>query len=236
MPQTSGSIDQLANRSGAILAQRCNGNGAINTQRCNRPRQGLAVAIKSTSTPSTSAASVRLNADGSAILLTSTSDMGQGAQTALAQIVADELALPFERVTVTFPDSDITPYDKSTSSSRATFHMGKAAQIAVGQIREQLFHAAAKALEARVEDLELRDQPLASKGRAGKEPDLSAALQGDLRRGQRQLVRQPHAAHTRRCRCHDRSRQRFVVLVLLCRRRRGRSRHRNRQSARLASR
>ena len=44
--------------------------------------KGLAVAIKSTSTPSTSAASVRLNADGSAILLTSTSDMGQGAQTA----------------------------------------------------------------------------------------------------------------------------------------------------------
>ncbi len=144
--------------------------------------KGLAVAIKSTSTPSTSAASVRLNADGSAILLTSTSDMGQGAQTALAQIVADELALPFERVTVTFPDSDITPYDKSTSSSRATFHMGKAAQIAVGQIREQLFHAAAKALEARVEDLELRDSRLQVKGvpeRSLTYPQLFKAIYGE---------------------------------------------------------
>jgi CO/xanthine dehydrogenase Mo-binding subunit len=144
--------------------------------------KGLAVAIKSTSTPSTSAASVRLNADGSAILLTSTSDMGQGAQTALAQIVADELALPFERVTVTFPDSDITPYDKSTSSSRATFHMGKAAQIAVGQIREQLFHAGAKALEARVEDLELRESRLRVKGVPEKNltyPQLFKAIYGE---------------------------------------------------------
>jgi len=144
--------------------------------------KGLAVAIKSTSTPSTSAASVRLNADGSAILLTSTSDMGQGAQTALAQIVADELALPFERVTVTFPDSDITPYDKSTSSSRATFHMGKAAQIAVGQIREQLFHAAAKSLEARVEDLELRDSRMQVKGvpeRSLTYPQLFKAIYGE---------------------------------------------------------
>ena len=194
------------------------------------------MAIKSTSTPSTSAASVRLNADGSAILLTSTADMGQGAQTALAQIVADELALPFERVTVTFPDSDITPYDKSTSSSRATFHMGKAAQIAVGQIREQLFHAGAKALEARVEDLELRDSRLQVKGVPEKKPDLSAALQGDLRRASGNLF----GSHTLRTEggvdAVDRPGQRFVVLVLLSRRRRGRSRHRDRQSPRLASR
>ncbi|MGH7887586.1 MAG: xanthine dehydrogenase family protein molybdopterin-binding subunit, partial [Candidatus Binatia bacterium] len=126
--------------------------------------KGLAVAIKSTSTPSTSAASVRLNADGSAVLLTSTSDMGQGAQTCLAQIVADELALPFELVTITFPDTDFTPYDKSTSSSRATFHMGKAAQLAARQIRDQLMQAGAKALEARVEDLELTDARLRVKG------------------------------------------------------------------------
>ena len=103
--------------------------------------KGIAVAIKSTSTPSTSAASVRLNADGSAVLLTSSVDMGQGAHTALAQIVGDALGLPFERVTVTFPDTDVTPYDKSTSSSRTTFHMGQAAQIAAEQIRDQLFRS-----------------------------------------------------------------------------------------------
>ena len=144
--------------------------------------KGLAVAIKSTSTPSTSAVSVRLNADGSAILLTSTCDMGQGAQTALAQIVADELAVPFESVTVTFPDSDVTPYDKSTSSSRATFHMGKAAQLACAKIREELFRAGAKTLEARGEDLELRDSRLRVKGVPEKNltyPELFKAIYGE---------------------------------------------------------
>ncbi len=144
--------------------------------------KGLAVAIKSTSTPSTSAASVRLNADGSAILLTSSAEIGQGAHTALAQIVGDVLGLPLERVTVTFPDTDVTPYDKSTSSSRTTFHMGRAAQIASEQIRDQIFDAGAKALEARVEDLELKDLCLRVKGvpeRCLSFPQIFRAIYGD---------------------------------------------------------
>jgi len=144
--------------------------------------KGLAVAIKSTSTPSTSAASVRLNSDGSAILLTSSAEIGQGAQTSLAQIVGDVLGLPLERVSVTFPNTDVTPYDKSTSSSRTTFHMGRAAQIAAGQIRDQLRQAGAKALEARVEDLELNDQRLQVKGVPEKSltfPQLFRAIFGE---------------------------------------------------------
>ena len=144
--------------------------------------KGLAVAIKSTSTPSTSAASVRLNADGSAILLTSSAEIGQGAHTSLAQIVGDVLGLPFDRVSVSFPDTDVTPYDKSTSSSRTTFHMGRAAQIAAGQIRDQLLQAGAKALEARIEDLELKDLNLQVKGVPEKSltfPQLFRAIFGD---------------------------------------------------------
>ena len=144
--------------------------------------KGLAVAIKSTSTPSTSAASVRLNSDGSAILLSSSCDMGQGTQTALAQIVGDELGLPLDCVSVTFPDTDFTPYDKSTSSSRTTFHMGKAAQFAAQQIRDQLLQAGAKALEARVEDLELKDATLQVKGVPEKNlsyPQLFKAIFGE---------------------------------------------------------
>jgi CO/xanthine dehydrogenase Mo-binding subunit len=119
--------------------------------------KGLAVTIKSTTTPTTSSAGVRLNADGSAVLLTSSVEMGQGSLTSLGQIVADELGLSFEKVTVSLPDTDMTPYDKSTSSSRTTFHMGQAAQKAARQIRQQLLDVAAKKLEARVEDLELHN-------------------------------------------------------------------------------
>jgi CO/xanthine dehydrogenase Mo-binding subunit len=119
--------------------------------------KGLAVTIKSTTTPTTSSAGVRLNADGSAVLLTSSVEMGQGSLTSLGQIVADELGLSFEKVTVSLPDTDMTPYDKSTSSSRTIFHMGQAAQKAARQIRQQLLDVAAKKLEARVEDLELHN-------------------------------------------------------------------------------
>ena len=144
--------------------------------------KGVAVAIKSTSTPSTSAASVRLNADGSAVLLTSSAEIGQGAHTSLAQIVGDVLGLPLERVSVTFPDTDVTPYDKSTSSSRTTFHMGRATQIAAGQIRDQLLQAGAKQLEARVEDLELKDLKLIVRGVPEKSltyPQLFRAIFGE---------------------------------------------------------
>ena len=126
--------------------------------------KGLAVTIKSTTTPTTSSASVRLNADGSAVLLTSSVDMGQGALTSLAQIVGDELGLPFEKVTVSSPDTDMTPYDKSTSSSRTTFHMGQAAQKAAREIRNQLLEITARTLEARVEDLELKDGTVCVRG------------------------------------------------------------------------
>ncbi|HXV47680.1 MAG TPA: xanthine dehydrogenase family protein molybdopterin-binding subunit [Candidatus Binatia bacterium] len=159
-------------------------NGKEQTPRVGALRRGkgLAVAIKSTSTPSTSAASVRLNADGSAILLTSSAEIGQGAQTSLAQIVGDVLGLPLERVSVTFPDTDVTPYDKSTSSSRTTFHMGRAAQLAAGQIRDQLLQAGAKALEANVEDMELNGSRLRVKGVPEKSltlPQLFRAIFGE---------------------------------------------------------
>ncbi len=140
--------------------------------------KGLAVAIKSTSTPSTSTASVRLNCDGSAILLTSSAEMGQGARTSLAQIVGDALGLPLERVSVTLPDTDVTPYDKSTSSSRTTFHMGRAAGEAAREIRGQLLAAGGKLLEARPEDLELRDLRMRVKGVPEKSLSFAELFRG----------------------------------------------------------
>jgi CO/xanthine dehydrogenase Mo-binding subunit len=143
--------------------------------------KGLAVAMKSTTTPTASSASVRFNADGSAVLLTSSVEIGQGVLTSLAQIVGEELGLPFEKVSVSSPDTDVTPYDKSTSSSRTTFHMGKAAQLAARQIRNQLLEAGAKTLEARLEDLELKDGGVRVKGSADKGmtfPQLFQAILG----------------------------------------------------------
>src|SRR5262249_36851390 len=142
--------------------------------------KGLAVTIKSTTTPTTSSANVRLNADGSAILLTSSVDMGQGALTSLAQIVADELGLPFEKVSVSGPDTDLTPYDKSSSSSRTTFHMGQAAQKAAVEIRNQLLEIGAKKLEARIEDLELKDGAVWVRGVPHKRLSITEILKASV--------------------------------------------------------
>lgn len=147
-----------------------------------RRGKGLAVIMKSTTTPTASAASVRLNGDGSVMLMTSSTEIGQGVRTSLAQIVADRLGLPVERVTVSAPDTDVTPYDKSTSSSRTTFHMGNAALRAAEAVREQLLDAGAQALEAHKEDLELVATGVQVKGvpeRSMTVPQLLKVKYGD---------------------------------------------------------
>lgn len=139
--------------------------------------KGLGVMIKTTMTPSNSSALVRLNADGSAVLLTSSVEIGQGTHTSLAQIVAEELGLPVERVTVTFPDTDVTPFDQSTSSSRTVFTMGGAARVAARQIRQQLLEIGARVFEANVEDLELVEGFLEVKGVPDKRRSISQLFQ-----------------------------------------------------------
>ena len=139
--------------------------------------KGLAVMIKTTMTPSNSSALVRMNADGSAVLLTSSVEIGQGTLTSLAQIVAEELGLPVERVSVTFPDTDVTPFDQSTSSSRTIFTMGTAARQAAQQIRQQLLEIGARVLEANVEDLQIVDGFLEVKGVPDKRRSIAQLFQ-----------------------------------------------------------
>jgi CO/xanthine dehydrogenase Mo-binding subunit len=119
--------------------------------------RGVACAMKTTMTPSNSAASVRLNADGSAVLLTSSVEIGQGTRTSLAQVVAEVLGIPVDWVVVSAPDTDVTPYDQATNSSRTAFSMGHAALQAAGQIRTRLLELGARSLEAGVDDLDLAD-------------------------------------------------------------------------------
>lgn len=85
-----------------------------------------------------SSAVVRITADGSLIVLVSTAELGQGAQTALAQIAAETLDIPLERVAVILPDTALTPYDQRTAASRSTAQMGAAIVEAIGDAAAQL--------------------------------------------------------------------------------------------------
>lgn len=119
--------------------------------------KGIAIAMKNTITPSTSTAMVRVNSDGTCVVLASTVEMGQGSNTVLTQIAANELGLSCDLVSIAHPDTDVTPYDLSTNASRSTFMMGTAVRRAAQDARRQLITFAAELLEADPGDLTVRD-------------------------------------------------------------------------------
>ncbi len=100
--------------------------------------KGLACMIKATITPSISCAVVKMNEDASLSIYAGTVEMGQGSETTLAQIAGKELGIALDKIQVLGVDTDVVPYDLTTSSSRSTFHMGKAVQLASRQIQQQL--------------------------------------------------------------------------------------------------
>jgi CO/xanthine dehydrogenase Mo-binding subunit len=126
--------------------------------------KGLSCIIKGTVTPSTSTAAAKLNEDGSLDILTSGVEMGQGLKTAMAVLAAEELDLPIERISVSEPDTAMTPYDQQTSSSRGSFSMGTAVARSVAVIRGELLKEAADLLEVEPDDLELNNGEVAVKG------------------------------------------------------------------------
>src|SRR5579871_2316296 len=110
-----------------------------------RRGRGIAIGFKASISPTTSVAIVNVSADGSAVLYTSSVDMGQGSDTAYAQIVAEVLALKAETVRVVHPDTDVTPYDMGTLGSRSLFHMGNAVRLAAEDALAKLRALAAEA-------------------------------------------------------------------------------------------
>ena len=108
--------------------------------------RGIAVGIKSGATTGLSNSTVRLLADGSVIIYAGTSDMGQGARTIFAQLAADALGAPLEKISVVMGDTAVVPFDLQTSASRSTVFMGTAIARACEDIHEQLREMAADLL------------------------------------------------------------------------------------------
>jgi len=128
--------------------------------------KGLAVCMKDGGgTYKVSSAAVKLNADGSVVLLTGTVEVGQGARTALSQVVAEELGVPFDRIAVAQLDTDVTPYDVNTNASSSTVVMGLSVQRATQDLKRQLLRHAARILKTPAARLAIR----AGKVHAGKE-------------------------------------------------------------------
>jgi len=122
-----------------------------------RRGRGIAIGIKACVAPTTSVAMVNIYGDGSCGICCSTVDMGQGSDTAMAQIAAEILGISAEAIRVIHPDTDVTPYDMATLGSRSTYHMGNAVRHAAEDARAQLLRIAATALQTDIDELECRD-------------------------------------------------------------------------------
>jgi CO/xanthine dehydrogenase Mo-binding subunit len=140
-PQATGQIVQDAKLEPVLdrVAERLNwgkpyerGTGAV------RRGRGIAFAIKAVISPTTSVANLTIAADGSATLYCGTVDMGQGSDTAMAQIVGEVLDIPAQSVKIVPRDTDVTPYDMGTLGSRSLFHMGHAVRLAAQDARDKI--------------------------------------------------------------------------------------------------
>lgn len=113
---------------------------------------------------SASGSYIQVNEDGGVTVLTGSSDLGQGSRTVVAQVAAEELGLSLSDITVLSGDTETTPIDPGTFSSRVTFYAGNATLIAAREVKSQLAHIAAELMEANVEDIFFKDKKVFVKG------------------------------------------------------------------------
>lgn len=114
--------------------------------------------------PNNSAAVVKFNDDGTVHLLTGALDIGQGAETVLAQIVAQELGLSMTDIRVVAGDTETTPVDIGSWISGLTLVTGNAVKKAAEGARKVLLASASKVLQTDPEDLELKSRRIFIKG------------------------------------------------------------------------
>jgi xanthine dehydrogenase molybdenum-binding subunit len=89
---------------------------------------------------------IKIDDFGKVTAITGATDIGQGAETVIAQIAAEELGVPIEYVTVANPDTDVKPWDVGVHASRTTFIAGNAMRIAARDAKEQILKVAAELL------------------------------------------------------------------------------------------
>ncbi|MHC4695608.1 MAG: xanthine dehydrogenase family protein molybdopterin-binding subunit [Planctomycetota bacterium] len=105
---------------------------------------------------------------GGVTVITGSSEIGQGSETVIAQIVAEELGLPIKNIRVINNDSDLSPWDVGVHASRTTFIAGNSALRAAREARQKLLEAAAARLRRKPADLDLREGKVVN--RADGEP------------------------------------------------------------------
>ena len=120
---------------------------------------------------------LKLDRNGGVALLCGAIDIGQGSDHILAAIVAEVLGVALEDIQLTTADTDLTPIDLGSYSSRVTFMAGNAAKAAAEKVRDRLLEAAAKALDCDADELVARDRRIFRRHRPGDGLSFAQAVQ-----------------------------------------------------------
>ena len=142
---------------------------------------GIAGFMKGPAQPPNSASSayVKFNEDGGVLVSVGTSEMGQGTITSLAQIAAEELSLPIEKVRIRGDrNTDRDAYTWQTVGSRSLFMDGNAVREACFDAKKQIFEIASQILHVPLKDLILENELIFPKGEKWKHLSLTELVMG----------------------------------------------------------
>ena len=154
-----------------------------------------------------STVNIKIDRDGGVVVYTGASDIGQGSDTMVAQIAAEVLGCSLGRVQVVAADTELTPIDIGSYSSRVTFMNGNATLRAAEAVKKQIVEAAAKRMECTAENVVMRGDRVWKRGAypdGGPEaapqavsadaPTVSGRVEGQILRGSVQQKRKEEGA------------------------------------------
>ncbi len=121
-------------------------------------------------------ATVKVDDFGHATLVTGATEIGQGSETALAQIVAETLGVRLQDVSVINTDTDVKLWDVGVHASRTTFIAGNAARLAALDAQAQIFETAAELLQVSAADLTAQGGIISVKDNGAQSISLSKVV------------------------------------------------------------
>jgi 4-hydroxybenzoyl-CoA reductase subunit alpha len=188
-------IDQVVQRSGWNDRKGKLGRSRGLGIACSHYVSGAANSIIRSDMPH-STVNIKVDRDGGVVVYTGASEIGQGSDTMTAQIAAEVLGCSLSRIRVIAADTDLTPIDIGSYSSRVTFMAGNATLRAAEEVRKQIASAAARKMNCAVEDLIFRQDAVLKRagsgerrGTVGSAASVSGRVEGQILRGSLQQKR-----------------------------------------------
>lgn len=186
-------VEKVVERSGWAARKGKLGRGRGLGLGCSHYVSGAANSIIRSDMPH-STVNIKIDRDGGVVVYTGASEIGQGSDTMTAQVAAEVLGCSLARVKVVAADTDLTPIDIGSYSSRVTFMAGNATLRAAEEVKKQIVSAAAKKMGCAPEEVVFRDDVATRKGAAATPAAADAAtvagrVDGQVLRGSTQQKR-----------------------------------------------